>query len=134
MVYGTQMIWLLLNGKKVAGNDITNAVMSGYLMIRERDVSGRKSSKAIKPTRRWMVLRADYVVYCYNDKGDAKALSGLPLPGNVVLHGPDDLADDDLVRKEDLGQVIKVAQQNFQNRTVKRVYYFQANNPELASK
>ena len=51
----------------MAGDDTGNAVVCGHLDIRELKFKGKKvvEGRAVKPLRRWMVLRQDFVLYSY---------------------------------------------------------------------
>ena len=51
----------------MAGEDTGDAVVFGYLDIRELKFKGKKvvEGRAVKPLRRWMVLRRDFVLYSY---------------------------------------------------------------------
>ena len=132
--------------KKVAADNKGDAVMYGYLDIRELKFKGRKviEGKAVKPLRRWMVLRRDFCLYSYKHSSDSRALAAIVLLNSAIHHGQDDLADDEFVTRDSQERVVKMFQRSHHTKTVgsgnggggdvKRVYYFEAKSPRDASK
>ena len=125
----------------MAGDDTGNAVVCGHLDIRELKFKGKKvvEGRAVKPLRRWMVLRQDFVLYSYKSAKvrvlfkenkrlqkrnksaefpkydhlkDPRALAGIVLLGSSIEHGPEELGQDDFIHKGDEDKVIKMFQRS----------------------
>ena len=55
---------------------------------------------------RWCVLKADYALHLYKTKKDKTPDKILPVPGNIVHNGDEELKTDSVVPEQDRKKVI----------------------------
>ena len=71
--------------------DIYNGELQFRSCILEEGTGKLKSEKA---SYKWCILKEDWTLYIYNKERDRVPEKILPVPGNVVLYGDEDLKTD----------------------------------------
>ena len=122
----------------------SQAIRSGFLKLRALNA---RTGNVEKPSKRWFVLKGNFVLYSYHKETDSQALTASPLPGYTILHG-DELKGDEFVHEGDRDRVIKmfVRRSSFvsygdgsstlklQNAACKKAYYFEAKTSTVAER
>lgn len=81
-----------------------NNIYSGELQFRSC-IYEQGKLKSGKAEFRWCVLKDDYTLHLYKNRRDRTADKVLPVPGNVVHHGDEELKTDSVVPAGDRKKV-----------------------------